>query len=198
MPEDVQELKRASASARESFLRAEICQRVRQALRHNIRPGYQSLEFRDILHWYTLDGDWKGPAKIVGVAGQVSFARHGCQNLRVHCKNCMKETTESKNPSSEAQNRERKQLLNSVPETRRQRRRYQKLKRGLRSILATRRIKFMKKLRDTKELYRLIKRSPSVHAEIDNQISIPSVERPSGVHPLFLISPVKSTLGNFG
>ena len=114
MPEYVQEHLSALASARESYLRAENCQRIRQALRHNVRPVNQSLEFGDIVYFYANNGDWKGPAKNVGIDRQVIFVRHGGQILCVHRKNCMKKKTQSENRNFEAPNCEVEQLSNSL------------------------------------------------------------------------------------
>ena len=75
----------AMHSARTQYLKSESCERVRRALRHNVRATKGPFEINDLVYYRrSIDSKWHGPAKVIGVDGQLVFVRIGGQIARIH------------------------------------------------------------------------------------------------------------------
>ena len=76
----------AMHKARQEFIKCESSEKVKRALRHNIRAC--DSEEIDIGHsvFYKRDNDheWHGPARVIGRDGKVILVRHGGILVRVH------------------------------------------------------------------------------------------------------------------
>ena len=72
-------------SAKESFVRAECSERIRRALRKQIRPSPDHCESGDKIYYKRPDSqEWKGPGVVIGQDGPIVFVRHGGMVVRVH------------------------------------------------------------------------------------------------------------------
>ena len=71
-------------SSRRAFIKAESSERIRCALRHQIRIKDQIFQSRDKVY-YKRDGQhkWRGPGTVIGQDGKVIFVRHGNVYVRV-------------------------------------------------------------------------------------------------------------------
>lgn len=76
---------------RRAFLQAETSERIRRALRHNLRPCGTQLTTGDTVY-YKRDGqeEWKGPGRVIGRDGKVIIIKHGSQCYRIHSSRVMK------------------------------------------------------------------------------------------------------------
>ena len=71
------------SEARSAFVQAESSERVKHALRHNVRESNHELKNgQEVL--YQRDNQWKGPGKIIGIDGKVVIIRHGGYICKVH------------------------------------------------------------------------------------------------------------------
>ena len=71
------------SEARSAFVQAESSERVKRALRHNVRESNHELKNgQEVL--YQRDNQWKGPGKIIGIDGKVVIIRHGGYICKVH------------------------------------------------------------------------------------------------------------------
>lgn len=72
-------------SGRRAFIQAESSQRIRRALRHQIRSAGEHFEQGESVYYKRDDSHkWKGPGKVIGQDGKVVFVRHGNIYVRVH------------------------------------------------------------------------------------------------------------------
>ena len=72
-------------SARRAFIQAESSDRIRRALRHQIRASGEIFEQGELVYYKRDDSHkWKGPGKVIGQDGKVVFVRHGSVYVRVH------------------------------------------------------------------------------------------------------------------
>lgn len=72
-------------SGRRAFIQAEASERIRRALRHQIRASNTHYETGDTVYYKRDDNPrWKGPGKVIGQDGKVVFVRHGNVYVRVH------------------------------------------------------------------------------------------------------------------
>ena len=74
-------------SARQAFIQSESSERLRRALRKQIRPFGGTFTTGDKVYYRrpdTCSSQWKGPARVIGQDGVVVFARHGGMVVRVH------------------------------------------------------------------------------------------------------------------
>jgi len=72
-------------SAKESFVKAECSERIRRALRKQIRPTSEFCEPGDKIYYKRPDSqEWKGPGVVIGQDGPIVFVRHGGMIVRVH------------------------------------------------------------------------------------------------------------------
>lgn len=70
--------------ARKGFIEAESSERIRRALRKQIRT-YDNFVTGDQVYYKRADSDeWKGPGVVIGQDGVVVFVRHGGTYVRVH------------------------------------------------------------------------------------------------------------------
>ena len=71
-------------SARRAFIKAESSERIKRALKHNVRVSEEVFFPGDKVFYKRDDSNrWRGPGKIVGQDGKVLFIRHGSQLVRV-------------------------------------------------------------------------------------------------------------------
>ena len=70
-------------SAREEFIKSEACEKIKRALKHNIRLSTQNFKTGDRVY-YRKEGKntWQGPASVIGQEGKVVFVKHGGYLLR--------------------------------------------------------------------------------------------------------------------
>lgn len=72
-------------AARQEFLKAESCERIRRALLRQTRPSAGPYVSGDRVFYKRPDGqEWRGPGKVIGSDGAVVFVRHGGMLVRVH------------------------------------------------------------------------------------------------------------------
>ena len=70
---------------RELFVKAENSDRIRRALRHNVRSSEVVFEMGDSVFYRSPnDKRWRGPGKVIGADGKVVFVRHGGQCIKAH------------------------------------------------------------------------------------------------------------------
>ncbi len=70
-------------SSRKAFIEAESSERIRRALRHQIRSSGIAFETGEEVY-YQRNGVWRGPGKVIGQDGKIVFVRHGNVYVRVH------------------------------------------------------------------------------------------------------------------
>lgn len=71
--------------ARKAFTEAECSERIRRALRKQLRPTDEKYETGDKVFYKRADCvEWKGPGIVIGQDGVVIFVRHGGTYVRVH------------------------------------------------------------------------------------------------------------------
>ena len=88
-------------AGRKAFLQAESSNRIRKALRHNIRQVENIFENGDDVYYKRENcNEWKGPGKVIGQDGKVVIIKHGIYTIRAHSSRVIKTTYEfvSKNP----------------------------------------------------------------------------------------------------
>ena len=72
-------------TARKAFTEAECSERIRRALRKQLRPNDEKNETGDKVYYKRTDCvEWKGPGVVIGQEGVVIFVRHGGTYVRVH------------------------------------------------------------------------------------------------------------------
>ena len=76
----------AMHSARQSAIQAESSERIKRALKHNVRPTETSQIEIGHKVYYKRNGDdhWHGPGTVIGKDGKQIFVRHGGSYVRVH------------------------------------------------------------------------------------------------------------------
>ena len=71
-------------AARKAFTKAESSERIKRALRHNVRvkeiPFFQG---ESVFYKRDDNNRWRGPGRVIGQDGKVLFIRHGSQLIRV-------------------------------------------------------------------------------------------------------------------
>ena len=72
--------------AREAFLETERSERIKRALRYNIRTSVHNKFFSgDLVYYKRLDNrKWKGPGKVIGTDSSNVLIKHGSNYVRVH------------------------------------------------------------------------------------------------------------------
>ena len=71
-------------SAKRAFIQAESSERIRPAMRHQIRPSGEMFKPGDTVYYKRDDCHrWRGPGKIIGQDQKVVFVRHGNIYVRV-------------------------------------------------------------------------------------------------------------------
>ena len=72
-------------AARQAFTEAECFERIRRALRKQLRPNDEQYRTRDKVYYKRADcTEWKGPGVVIGQDGVVVLVRHGGTYGRVH------------------------------------------------------------------------------------------------------------------
>uniref|UniRef100_A0A669DDN2 Integrase catalytic domain-containing protein n=1 Tax=Oreochromis niloticus TaxID=8128 RepID=A0A669DDN2_ORENI len=72
-------------ASRKAFTEAECSERIRRALRKQLRPTDDKYEAGDKVYYKRVDcTEWKGPGVVIGQDGTVVFVRHGGTLVRVH------------------------------------------------------------------------------------------------------------------
>ena len=71
-------------AARQAFTVSESSERIRRALKRNVRTSTES-EIGDKVYYKRPDSpEWKGPGIVIGIDGVINFIRHGGIIVRVH------------------------------------------------------------------------------------------------------------------
>ena len=71
-------------AARRAFAKAESSERIRRALRHNVRVAETAFQNGEKVFYKRDDSNrWRGPGKVIGQDGKIVFIRHGSQLERV-------------------------------------------------------------------------------------------------------------------
>ena len=72
-------------ATRKAFTEAESSEKIRRALRRQIRPWSGMYQMGERVYYKRPDGhEWKGPGTVVGQDGSIIFVRHGGTLIRVH------------------------------------------------------------------------------------------------------------------
>ena len=72
-------------AARKAYTEAECSERIRRAIRKQLRPTDEKYETGDKVYYKRADStEWKGPGVVIGQDGAVVFVRHGGILVRVH------------------------------------------------------------------------------------------------------------------
>ena len=76
----------AQQFAKAEFVKFDSCEKIRRALRHNVRKTLiEDLKISDEVYYKRNNShEWHGPAKVVLIDGKVVEVRHRGVNLRVH------------------------------------------------------------------------------------------------------------------
>lgn len=76
----------AMREAREAFMKAESAEKIRRALRHNIRPSARNVfVLGDTVYYKRNDSrKWRGPGTVIGKESATILIKHGAQYVRVH------------------------------------------------------------------------------------------------------------------
>ncbi|XP_071317640.1 CD166 antigen homolog A isoform X1 [Trachinotus anak] len=83
-------------ASRKAFTEAECSERIRRALRKQIRHTDEKYETGDKVYYKQVDcQEWKGPGVVIGQDGAVVFVRHGGTCIRVHRLRLKKKRTEN-------------------------------------------------------------------------------------------------------
>ena len=83
--------------ARKAFIQQEASEKIRRALRHQIRPSgdLKSVCGKTVCYKSNDNSKWKGPGAVLGQEGQQSLVKHGGVYVRVHpCRLSHKDTPE--------------------------------------------------------------------------------------------------------
>ena len=92
-------------SARRAFIQAESSERIREALRHQLRSHSELFETGDTVYYKReASNKWKGPGKVIGQDGKTIFVRHGSVYIRVPNCRIMKVGEEFKSEIDKASN----------------------------------------------------------------------------------------------
>ena len=71
-------------AARRAYTKAEASERIKRALRHNIRTSEEQFHQGEKIFYKRDDCNrWRGPGKVIGQDGKILFIRHGSQLVRV-------------------------------------------------------------------------------------------------------------------
>ena len=75
----------AKHASRKAFIQAESSEKIRRALRHQVRPTGNVFQ-NGVLVYYKRDDskEWKGPGSVIGQDGKVVIIRHGSSIIRAH------------------------------------------------------------------------------------------------------------------
>ena len=82
--------------ARENFIRAEASDRIKRALKHNVRT-YAEVDFAQgekVFYRKRNDKHWRGPGRVLGKEGNFVMIRHGASYHRCHPCRLIKKTSD--------------------------------------------------------------------------------------------------------
>ena len=76
----------AMRKARQAFIEAESAERVKRALRHNIRPSVNNVFVHGDLVYYKRNDckKWRGPGRVIGTESSTVLIKHGMHYVKVH------------------------------------------------------------------------------------------------------------------
>ena len=76
----------AMHAARKAFIESESCERLRRAMKHNVRSsGEVKFINGDIVYYRrNSDGCWKGPGRVIGQENKQILVKHGSTYIRMH------------------------------------------------------------------------------------------------------------------
>ena len=77
---------RTMRTARQAFIKAESEEKIKRALRHNIRPSAKNKFIQGDLVYYKRNDSrkWRGPGKVIGTESSTILIKHGAQYVRAH------------------------------------------------------------------------------------------------------------------
>ena len=80
------EMLQSMSAARKAFIQAENSERIKRALRHNIRPSSNNkfLTGDSVFYKRNDERQWRGPGKVIGTDSQQVLIKHGSIYVRVH------------------------------------------------------------------------------------------------------------------
>ena len=83
----------AKHASRQGFIKAESSEKIRRALRHQVRPVGNVFQ-NGVLVYYKRDDsrEWKGPGSVIGQDGKVVIISHGSSIVRVHSSRVVEKT----------------------------------------------------------------------------------------------------------
>ena len=65
-------------ASRQAFIRAETSERIRRALRHQVRPTGRTYQSGELVYFKRdNDAEWKGPGTVIGQEGKTVIIKHG-------------------------------------------------------------------------------------------------------------------------
>ena len=109
----------AMHSAREAFVKAESCEQLKRALRHQTRTSSQHIFQMDDKVYYkrNKDAQWKGPGIVIGVKSQTVIIQHGSVTITAHPSRVRHENEEFiriRNSSTNEASRQSKETVTST------------------------------------------------------------------------------------
>ena len=95
--------------ARKAYIKSETSERIRRALKHQIRNTSEVFSSGDSIYFKReVNVKWKGPGKVIGQDGKVVFIRYGDQLVRVPTCRLVKVGEEFQRPAMDVQEQENK------------------------------------------------------------------------------------------
>ena len=76
----------ALRKARQAFVEAESSEKIKRALRHNIRPSVKNIFVPGDTVYYKRNDSrkWRGPGKVIGIESSTILIKHGAQYIKAH------------------------------------------------------------------------------------------------------------------
>ena len=72
-------------AGRMAFIKAETSEKIRRALRHQVRPSGRIFQNGELVYYKRDDNqEWKGPGTIIGQDGKIVIIKHGSYIVRIH------------------------------------------------------------------------------------------------------------------
>lgn len=103
----------AMHAARKAFIQAETSEKIRRALRHQVRPSGRNHDQGELVYFKRDDDkEWKGPGTVIGQDGKVVILRNGSSVVRVHSSR----VTEVSQVQNMGKEKGREEILNTVRE----------------------------------------------------------------------------------
>ena len=106
---------KALYSARKAFTEAECSERIRRAIRKQIRPtGDKFVTGEKVFYKRPDSPEWKGPGTVIGQDSVVVFVRHGGTYVRVHQSRLQRVHNNEPSPEIQEQNDTKATVSNAV------------------------------------------------------------------------------------